>query len=73
MVFNNGNPNSEYGLGVLGHDDTYYIGVNITPTVTAQLQYKETEYEFMRSTVGTRAYAEPRVDKETMLTIKYLF
>jgi hypothetical protein len=73
MSFNNGNPNSEYGLGVLGHADTYYIGVNITPTITAQLQYKETEYEFMRSTAGTRAYAEPRVDKETMLTIKYLF
>lgn len=73
MVFNNGNPNSEYGLGVLGHSDTYYIGVNITPTINAQIQYKETEYEFMRSTAGTRAYADIRTDKETMLTLKYLF
>ena len=72
MVLNPSVYAADKGSGICTAN-TYYIGVNITPTVTAQLQYKETEYEFMRSTAGTRAYAEPRVDKETMLTIKYLF
>ena len=73
MVFNNGSPNSEYGLGVLGSSDTYYIGTNLTPTLTVSLQHTVTDYEYVRSMLGTQPYANNRVDKSTLLTLKYLF
>lgn len=73
MVFNNGSPNSEYGLGVLGSSDTYYVGTNLTPTLTLSLQHTVTDYEYVRSMLGTQPYADNRVDKSTMLVVKYLF
>ena len=73
MVFNNGAPNSEYGLGMLGSSDTYYVGTNITPTLTVSLQYTVTDYDYVRSVLGTQPYQNNRVDKDTMLVAKYLF
>lgn len=73
MVFNNGAPNSEYGLGVLGDSNTYYIGTNITPVFNISLQHKVTDYEYKRSLLGTSAYQDTRTDKETMLVAKYIF
>ncbi len=73
MVFNNGDPNSEYGLGVLGDSNTYYIGTNITPTLNVSIQHKVTDYEYVRSLLGTNALPDTRTDKETMLVAKYIF
>ena len=73
MVFNNGAPNSEYGLGILGDSHTYYIGTNITPKFNVSLQHKVTDYEYVRSLLGTNALPDTRTDKGTMIVAKYLF
>ncbi len=73
MVFNNGAPNSEYGLGVLGDSNTYYIGTNITPTLNVSIQHKVTDYEYVRSLLGTNSLPDTRTDRETMLVAKYIF
>ena len=73
MLFNNGAPNSEYGLGTLGDSHTYYIGTNITPKFNVSLQHKVTDYEYVRTLLGTNSLPDTRTDRETMLVAKYIF
>jgi len=73
MVFNNGNPNSEYGLGLLGNSKTTYIGTNLNTRLNLSIEYKHTTYDYARSMIGTTPYIEPRVDVDLMFIMKYLF